>query len=146
MAEALSLHPARPGESERERTIRVLQLMTADKPQEVFDDAARQVAEAYGLQTIAERMRAIGDDHFAASAFTAASYAYTAGIEKHAAGEGDDAQLMHTYVNRSAAFLKLGQTQRAIDDADMALKLSEKVCGAGPADGRPCRSMSFDRL
>ena len=122
----MQLHPMRPGESERERTIRVLQVLTADKPQEVFDDAARQIVEAYGVAHIAERMRNIGDDHFAAGCYTAAMQAYTAGIARNVEGS-DDAQLMHSFVNRAAARLKLGETQRAVEDADRALALAHGV-------------------
>jgi len=126
LEEALSLASTRPGETERDRTCRVLQEMTADKPYEVFSDAARQIIEAYGDEMIAERMRNIGDDHFKAGCYTPAMYAYTAGIERHVEA-GDDAHLMHAFVNRSAAFLKLGETELAKQDADAALQLSEKV-------------------
>ena len=126
LEEALSLASARPGETERDRTCRVLQEMTADKPYEVFSDAARQIVEAYGDEMIAERMRHIGDDHFKAGCYAPAMYAYTAGIERHVEA-GDEAHLMHAFVNRSAAFLKLGETELAKQDADAALQLSEKV-------------------
>ena len=92
---------------------------------QVFLDAARQISEAYGIEMIAERMRAVGDDHFAAGNFAAAAHAYAAGIEKHDADKGDSAQLMHCYVNRAAALLKLGEKELAVHDADEALKISQ---------------------
>ena len=119
------MYPRRDGEGDRDYHVRVLQTLTAQSStQETFTNAAAQIAEVYGPSTIAERMRTVGDDHFAAGAYTAAAYAYTAGIEAHTDGLGDDAELMHTYVNRAAAYLKLGATHRAQQDADAALALS----------------------
>ena len=126
---AWQLHPKRKAESAREYQMRVLQMLTASPQhcrQETFTSAASQIAEAYGIETIAERMRAVGDDHFAAGAYVAAAYAYTAGIDAHTES-GDRAELMHALVNRSAAFFKLGQTLRAVDDANRALEMAGEV-------------------
>ena len=126
---AWQLHPKRKAESAREYQMRVLQMLTASPQhcrQETFTSAASQIAEAYGIETIAERMRAVGDDHFAAGAYVAAAYAYTAGIDAHTES-GDRAELMHALVNRSAAFFKLGQTLRAVDDANLALEIAGEV-------------------
>lgn len=125
LEEAQQLHPQKPGEGLSDWTCRLTQLLTANDPPEVFLDAARQLIEAYGVELIAERMRAIGDDHFAAGSFPAAAYCYTAGIEKHDPEVGDSAQLMHCHVNRAAALLKLGQTEAAVADADLALSIAE---------------------
>ena len=89
------LHPQKEGESLADWTMRLTQILTANDPPEVFLDAARQLVEAYGVEMIAERMRAVGDDHFAAGSFIAACGAYSAGIEKHDPEVGDSAQLMH---------------------------------------------------
>ena len=96
---------------------------------QVFIDAARQISEAYGVEMIAERMRAVGDDHFAAGNYAAAAHAYAAGIEKHDPDKGDSAQLMHCHVNRAAALLKIGQKELAVHDADEALRIS-RACYA----------------
>jgi len=129
LEQGLQMYPQRPGESAQDYQMRVLQTLTSSPAhcsQQTFTEAAVKIADAYGIDAIARHMRRVGDDHFAAGAFTAAAYAYTAGIEAHTES-GDDAELMHTYVNRSAAFLKLGQTERAVEDADNALALSEAV-------------------
>ena len=129
LEEAWQLYPKREAESAREYQMRVLQMLTASPQhcrQETFTSAASQIAEAYGIETIAERMRAVGDDHFAAGAYVAAAYAYTAGIDAHTES-GDRAELMHALVNRSAAFFKLGQTLRAVDDANLALEIAGEV-------------------
>ena len=39
----------------------------------------------------------------------------------------DAAQLMHCHVNRAAALLKLEQKELAVEDADMALRIAERV-------------------
>jgi len=129
LEEAWQLYPKREAESARDYQMRVLQMLTASPQhcrQETFTSAASQIAEAYGIETIAERMRAVGDDHFAAGAYVAAAYAYTAGIDAHTES-GDRAELMHALVNRSAAFFKLGQTLRAVDDANLALEIAGEV-------------------
>ena len=128
LEQALQVYPRREGEDPRNYHMRVLQMLVAQScNQETFTNAAAQIAEAYGIDTIAERMRQVGDDHFAAGAYVPAAYAYTAGIEAHSVESGDRAELMHNYVNRSAALLKLGQTERAVEDADQALALAECV-------------------
>ena len=100
-------------------------MLTANDLPEVFLDAARQLIEAYGRDGIAERMRVVGDDHFAAGAYSAACHCYAAGIEKHSHELGDSAHLMQCHVNRAAAHLKLGNTQSAIDDSNAALAIAQ---------------------
>lgn len=125
LEEAQMLYPQREGESHSNWITRLTQMLTANDPEEVFIDAARQIIEAYGVESIAERMRVVGDDHFAAGSFSSASHCYTAGIEKHSHDLGDSAQLMHCHVNRAAAHLKLGNTQKAVEDSDAALAIAE---------------------
>ena len=119
------LHPQKKGESHASWITRLTQMLTANDPEEVFIDAARQLIEAYGVEAISERMRVVGDDHFAAGSFSAACHCYTAGIQKHSHDVGDSAQLMHCHVNRAAAYLKLGDTERAIEDSNAALAIAE---------------------
>ena len=125
LEEAQMLYPQKEGETLSEWTMRLTQILTANDPPEVFVDAARQLVEAYGVELIAERMRNVGDDHFAAGSYTAAFGAYSAGIEKHDPELGDSAHLMHCHVNRAAALLKLGKPEIAAEDADFALKIAE---------------------
>ena len=136
LEQGLALNPLRPGETESQRQCRVLQQLTANCGEWTFTDAARQICEAYGTRSIAERMRLIGDDHFAAGCYTQAKHAYTAGLAKAEASGGNDAsQVMHCHVNRASAYLKLGQTEEAIADANVALALAEQA-GAGKAQKR----------
>ena len=83
LEEAEQLHPIREGESDSAYRIRLIQQLTQDNPAEAFHDGARQLVEAYGVELIAERMRGMGDDHFAAGAYPAAHHAYSAGIAWH---------------------------------------------------------------
>jgi tetratricopeptide (TPR) repeat protein len=125
LEEAQQLHPRRPNESESAYMTRLTQLLTANHPEECFIDAARQIVEAYGVETIALRMRMVGDDHFAAGSYYSACHCYTAGILKHSDELGDRDHLMQCFVNRAASLLKLGEKERAVDDANAALEIAE---------------------
>ena len=87
-----------------------------------------------GTQVIAERMKSIGDDHFAAGCYLQARHAYTAGLQR-ADRRNPREHVIACHVNRAAAYLKLGAHQDAIEDATAALELAEHN-GAPPSQKR----------
>ena len=100
----------------------------------------------------AEAARKLGDEHYAARAYTAAAQAYTVSINALTESAGLvhtervrkqlRADRMHTLVNRSAAWFKLGQTARAVLDANEALALADEEC----ADLKAAAWLNFKAL
>ena len=124
LEEAEQLHPIREGESDAAYRVRLIQMLTRDNPPEAFHDGARQLVEAYGVELIAERMRGMGDDHFAAGAYPAAHHAYSAGIAWHdgAPPTAPEHQLSTT---------RNPPTPRvSADPADACMRVTETRCDA----------------
>ena len=127
---AQAAYPRKPNESDADYQCRLATLLTANDPLEAFVGAADQLMETFGPYGIADRMRLVGDDHFAAGFYTSACHCYTAGIMKHDPNAGTASLVVRCHLNRAAALLKLGETKAAIQDANDAVRIA-KLEGSG---------------
>jgi len=126
--EALAAAPDHVG-GQHAKLLDTIQKLTANNDLQSFLDGCDQIVAKEGADHIADRMRQVGDDHFAAGCHMTAHHAYSAGLTKGASCSAAERMTLH--VNRAAARIKLQMWEEAVEDCSEALELEAETPTVG---------------